>query len=80
VALGPSYSEHCHTRRGVAVSPPASLLAKGERTLGHLVQYDDQGVDRIPSRLCHRVPEDMSEGALKVWRDFDSRDRRPRLG
>ena len=31
---------------------------------------DDQGMDRGPSWLYHRVPENTSKGVSEVWRDF----------
>jgi hypothetical protein len=51
----------------VAASPPANVPPKEAGTLDRLVQCNDQGADHRPSRLHHRVPGNVSDGALKAW-------------
>ena len=50
---------------GAAAPPLASPLVKGEVNLGGL-ENPEEGGDHGPLRLCHRAPENLSEGELKV--------------
>ena len=54
-------------RMRVAAPPLVGPLVKGTANLGGLENLEEEG-DHEPLQLCHRAPDNLSEGRLKVGR------------